>query len=95
MPPPLPLPRLRIWISDCSMWRAAICSEEAMPITPQPPSAEPWSLGILKPPSGLNALRDEISLSAIIRWFIKLAPVTLTVHQQIRPAAQFADIIQT
>src|SRR6266550_1746260 len=39
MPPPLPLPRFRIWRSAWRRCRPATGSLEAIPMTPQPPSA--------------------------------------------------------
>src|SRR5437868_14590785 len=39
MPPPLPLPRLRICCSAESRCRPGSCTLEASPMTPQPPSA--------------------------------------------------------
>src|SRR5439155_26737905 len=45
MPPPLPFPRFRICRRDCKRWRPATASLEAIPMTPQPPSASTGRTG--------------------------------------------------
>src|SRR6267378_178470 len=86
MPPPLPLPRFRIWSSACRRCRPATGWLEAIPMTPQPPSASRTREAGARGAS--RARREERIASA---RSIDIGFPTGAIGEDVGAAAQLAD----
>src|SRR5437868_3592436 len=84
MPPPLPLPRLRICPHAVKMCLPSIGSVAAIPMTPHPPSASRLSVSG-RTGSDARDLRRSSALASIGRERL------VEVHQQVVAAAELLD----